>query len=177
MRVPTDTMCVSHTFDVVKQAKVAAVIRLGDVEPVCRHLVYGSSDPEPWTYLHLRGGVGVLLRLLISPAALRLGVRGVIANSWHQGAACGGRGRYCGEIPPGRTTSSVRKSPIAKALCRFLKFGHRTLCHLSNARRKLSLNSCCIRRRRAVGKVGFWQACACILGMTPDVYSRRRNIL
>ena len=25
--------------------------------------------------------------------------------------------------------------------------------------------------------MGFWQACALILGMTPDVFSRRRNIL
>ena len=74
-----DTMRVAHTFEVVKQAKVVAVICKEDIDPVCRCLVYCRLDPEPQTYMYLRGGVGVLLLPLVSTAALRLG-------SW--GGAC-----------------------------------------------------------------------------------------
>ena len=52
---------------------MAAVIRQWYVNSVPCHLVYCRADPEPRTYLHLRGGVGVMLRLLISSAALQLG--------------------------------------------------------------------------------------------------------
>ena len=50
-----------------------AVFCQGDIDPVRLCLVYRRSDPEPRTYLNLRGGLGVLLRLLVSPEALRLG--------------------------------------------------------------------------------------------------------
>ena len=66
-------MCVTHTFEVVRKAKVAAVVCQGDIEPVRLCLVYRRSDPEPRTYLHLWGGVGVQLRFLVSPEALHLG--------------------------------------------------------------------------------------------------------
>ena len=56
------------------------------------------------------------------------------------------------------------------------KFVHLTLCRLSNACRKILLNSFCIRRRMEVGKMGFWRACSLILGLTADFSSRRRDI-
>ena len=52
---------------------MTSVLRQGGINPVCCFLVYFRLDPKPWTYLHMRGGVGVLLRLLISSEALRLG--------------------------------------------------------------------------------------------------------
>ena len=58
-----------------------------------------------------------------------------------QGAAGGGGGRSSGAIPPGRDTSSVRKSTLARAPHRLSKFGLRTCCCLYNAFRELSFNS------------------------------------
>ena len=72
-------MRVAHTFEVIRQEKVASVVRQGGIDPVHRCLVYLCSDPEPQTYLHLGVGVVVLIRLMVSPAALCLG-------SW--GGAC-----------------------------------------------------------------------------------------
>ena len=79
MQVPFNTMSVTHTFDVVRQAKLATVVFLGYVYPICFRLVNRSPNPKCRLYLHLWGGVGVLLLFLISPAALRL---------WHGGDAC-----------------------------------------------------------------------------------------
>ena len=73
MRVTDATMRVAHTLEVVRQAKVVAVVRLGDVDPDRRCLVYRSPKPKPQTYLHLWGKVGVVFLCLISPAALSLG--------------------------------------------------------------------------------------------------------
>ena len=73
MRVPAAKMHVAHTFEVVRKAKVASIFFQRDIEPVCLCIFYFRSDPEPRTYLHLRGRVGVLLRLLVSPEALHLG--------------------------------------------------------------------------------------------------------
>ena len=83
MQIPTATMSVANTFEVVRQGKVAAIVRQVGIDPVLRCLIYLCLDPEPRTYLYLRGGVGVLIRILVSPAALRLG-------SW--GGACCRRG-------------------------------------------------------------------------------------
>ena len=85
VRVPAAKMRVAHTFEVVQKAKLEAVIYQGGIYPVCLCVVYRRSDPEPWAYLRLRGGVGVLLRLLVSLEALRLG-------SW--GGACRRRGCF-----------------------------------------------------------------------------------
>ena len=74
MQVPAATMRVAHTFEVVRQKKVAAVVCQGNIDLVFCCLVYCRSNPEPWNYLHMKGGVGVLLHLLVSPAALRLGI-------------------------------------------------------------------------------------------------------
>ena len=52
---------------------MAAVVHQGGIDPIRFCFVYRRLDPKPWTYLYLKGGVGVLLRLLISPEALRLG--------------------------------------------------------------------------------------------------------
>ena len=60
MSVPASTMFVAHTFEVVQQAKVATVVRLGDINPVCRRLVNSSPNTKPRTYLHLWGGVGAV---------------------------------------------------------------------------------------------------------------------
>ena len=93
MQVLSATTCVAHTFEVVQSAKVAAVVCQGDIDPVRRSLVYRCSDTEPWSYLHLRGTVVVLLRLLVFPAALNLGswgvpaVDGVVAYECQQGNA------------------------------------------------------------------------------------------
>ena len=73
MKVQAAKMRVAHTFEVVMQAKVAAVVYQGDIYPVSHCLVYCRQDPEPCTYLHLRGGIGVLIRPLVSSAALCLG--------------------------------------------------------------------------------------------------------
>ena len=69
-------MRVAHTFEVVQQAKVAAIVCQGDIDAIFRSLVYRRSDPEPRTYLHLSGGVGGLLCLLVYPAALSLVILG-----------------------------------------------------------------------------------------------------
>ena len=55
-------MRVAHTFEVVQQIKVEAIVCMGYVDPVRRRLV--------------NAGVGVVLLCLISPAALLLGSRG-----------------------------------------------------------------------------------------------------
>ena len=52
---------------------MAAVVRQGGIDHVRFCFVYRRLDPKPWTYLYLRGGVGVLLRLLVSSEALSLG--------------------------------------------------------------------------------------------------------
>ena len=54
---------------------MAAVIHMGDVKPVHRRRVDSSPNQKPRLYLHLWGGVGVLLLLLILMSELRL-VRG-----------------------------------------------------------------------------------------------------
>ena len=68
-------MCVAHTFEVVLQAKVAAVVRMGDVDFVHCRRIDSIPNLKPRLYLHLWGGVGLLLLLLIIVADLRL-VRG-----------------------------------------------------------------------------------------------------
>ena len=68
-------MCVANTFEVVRQEKVEAVVCLGYVDPIQRRLVNSSPNSKPRPYLHLWGGVGVVLLCLI-PSVLCLG-RGV----------------------------------------------------------------------------------------------------
>ena len=68
-------MRVVQTFYVVRQEKMAVVVHLGDINPVRRCFIDGCLNPEPWSYLHLRGGVGIMLLHLIPPA-LRLWVYG-----------------------------------------------------------------------------------------------------
>ena len=72
MQLTAATMRVSHTFDVVRQANVAAIFCLGYVDPVRRRLVDRSPNPKPRPYLHLWVRVGVVLLCMIPPA-LRLG--------------------------------------------------------------------------------------------------------
>ena len=64
-----------------------------------------------------------------------------VSNAWRRGAAGGGGGLSGGASPPGRVTRSGWKFPVAISLLRISKFGHRTLCRLSNDLRKLLLNS------------------------------------
>ena len=66
-------MCVSHTFEVVQQAKVATVVCIWYVDPVRRRRVNLSPNPIPLTYLILRGWMGVVVLRLISSPALHLG--------------------------------------------------------------------------------------------------------
>ena len=47
------TMCVAHTFEVVQQVKVTAIVRLGNVNPTCRRCINISPNPKPQHYLHL----------------------------------------------------------------------------------------------------------------------------
>ena len=72
--MPASTIRVAHTFEVLRQAKVAAVICLGYVDPVRFRLVDSSPNSKPQTYLHLRGGVGVVHMCLI-PLDICLGHR------------------------------------------------------------------------------------------------------
>ena len=65
--MPAATMCVAHAFEVVQQAKVASVVRLGFFDPDRRHLVDSNPNPKPWLYMHLLGGVGVVFLFLITP--------------------------------------------------------------------------------------------------------------
>ena len=69
MRALDATMCVAHKFEVVRQAKVASVVCLGDIDPVLCRPVNFSPNLKPRPDLHLRGGVGFLLPRLIPPAA------------------------------------------------------------------------------------------------------------
>ena len=128
VKVPAATMHVVHPFEVVLQTKVTSVVCQGDIDHVHHCLVYSHSYPEALTNLHLRGEVGVLLRLLVSPAALCLGSWGGVpatgagvAIAWPRGATGGGWVRYGGAIPPGRATCSGRKFLVARTLCRLLK--------------------------------------------------------
>ena len=73
--MPAATMCVAHAFEVVQQAKVASVVRLGFFDPDRRHLVDSSPNPKPQPYLHMWGGVGAVLLCRIPPD-LRLGSGG-----------------------------------------------------------------------------------------------------
>ena len=93
MQVPSTTMRVAHTFEVVRQAKVVSVFSQGYINPVCRCLINGRSNPELRPYLHLWGGVGVLLLFLISPAALCL-CRGSGAFLRMECFQCLAAGRY-----------------------------------------------------------------------------------
>ena len=77
MRVTAATIFIAHTFGVVQQAEVAAVVHLGDVFTVCRSCVYGRTNPKPQPYLHLWDGVLIVLLHLVTPPALRLGRGGV----------------------------------------------------------------------------------------------------
>ena len=54
-------------------------------------------------------------------------VAGCIDDAWRQGPAGGDRERSCCDSPPGRATSSGRKFPVARALCRFSRFVHHPL--------------------------------------------------
>ena len=176
-------MRVAHTFEVVQKAKVAAVVRQGGIDPVCRCLIYRRSYPERQTYLHLRGWVGVLLRLLVSPADLRLGSWGFAFRQRGccqclAAGRCGWRLGMFRQCEPPCEGNLFRKKIIRrKRQLQDLEVFYLTRCCLSNAWRKLSFNSCCMRQRRAVGKLGCWRAYVRNLGMTPDVSSRRRNTL
>ena len=57
MRVTDAKMRFAHTFEVVRQSEVAAVVRMGGVCPVCRRCVDGRPNTKPQPYLHLWGGV------------------------------------------------------------------------------------------------------------------------
>ena len=77
MEVMAATMRVTHTFAVVLQEELAAVVCMGDVYPVHRRCVDGRHNPKPWPYLHLWGGVWIFLLHLVTPMDLRLGRGGV----------------------------------------------------------------------------------------------------
>ena len=152
-------MRVAHTFEVLPQAKVASVVRLGNIDPVCRRLVNGCPNPEPRTYLQLQRRVGVMFLHLVSTALRLWGwvvptSGGDVADAWSQGSAGGGWSRSGGASSPGRATSSGQKSPVTRAYQRLSKSGHLNIFRLFNAWLKLLLNSCCIRGRRAAGKAG-----------------------
>ena len=70
-------MHVANTFEVVQQAEVAAVVYLGDVDPFRRRCINVRPNPKPRTYLHLWGGLWILLLNLVTPLDLRLGCGGV----------------------------------------------------------------------------------------------------
>ena len=182
MQVTAATMRAAHIFEVVQQEKVASVVYQGDIGPVRRCFVYCHSDPEPQTYLHLRGGVVVMLRFLVSPVALCLGSWGGAYLRWGccqclAAGRCGWRlltvWRY---KPPWEGYQFRTKIPHRECPLQALEVFDLTCCRLSNAWRKLSLNPYCMRRRMAAGKLGCWQACAPSLRLNPDVSCRRRNI-
>ena len=74
-------MRVAHTFEVVKQANVAAIVCLGDVYPVCHHCVNGRPNPKPHPNLHLWVGVRVVILHLVTSTTLSLGC-GVLPDAW-----------------------------------------------------------------------------------------------
>ena len=66
-------MRVAHNFEVVQQAEMAAVVRLGYVDPFCRRRIDIIPNLKIPPYMHLWGGVRVVFLCLSSPPALRLG--------------------------------------------------------------------------------------------------------
>ena len=92
VQLMSSTMCVAHTFEVVLQKEVAAVVYLGDFYPILRRCVDGSPDPKPRPYLHLWGGVWIVLLHMVTPLALRLEHGGVLFRRWCrlQAACCRG---------------------------------------------------------------------------------------
>ena len=181
MQVTAATMHVAHTFEVVRQAKVATVVRLGDANPVRRRCVDGRPNPKPGPICMCGAGCGLCsctwLPLLPFAWGVELLPSACGVSACRRGDMGGGRGRSSGTSPAGRVISSGRKFPVASAFGRLSKFVHLTLFRLSNVWWKLSLNSCWIKQRRAVGKVGCWQACALSLRLTMSFSSRKRNIL
>ena len=77
MLVSAATMRVAHTFEVVRQAKVVDVVRLGYFYPVCQLCADGRPNPKPRPYFNLAGGVWVMLLHLVPSPALLLGCGGV----------------------------------------------------------------------------------------------------
>ena len=82
MQVTTTTRCVAHTFEVVRQAEVAAVICLGNTHPFRRRCINFRPNPKPLTYLHLWGRMRIVFLHLVPPLDLRLGLGGVPCCLW-----------------------------------------------------------------------------------------------
>ena len=61
-------MHVAHTFEVVQQAEVAAVVCLGYVYPFFCRCFDGRPNPKPRPYLHLWVGVWIFLLRLVTPS-------------------------------------------------------------------------------------------------------------
>ena len=163
VRVRAATMRIAHTFEMLRKAKVLDVLYKGGIDPVRLCLVYRRLDPELHTYLHLRGGVGVLIRLLVSPAALRLGRWGGYyrRRGCCQYLAAGRCGLRLGTVwrcdPPWEGDQFRTKNPHHKSPLQAQEVFHLTSCHHSNSWRKLSLNSFCMRKMRAEGEGGCWR--------------------
>ena len=55
VQVLAATICVAYNFEVVRQAKVLAIVLHWFVDPVCHRLYDGINNPEPLPYMHMRG--------------------------------------------------------------------------------------------------------------------------
>ena len=66
MRVIAATMRVVKTLEVVQHKEVASVVCLGVVYPFRHQCVDGCPNPKPQTYLHLWGGVWIMLLYLVT---------------------------------------------------------------------------------------------------------------
>ena len=94
LRVTAAKMSVAHTFELVRQAEVETVVYLGNIHPFLRRRVNCSPNPKPPPYLHLWGGVWIVLLHLVHPMSLGLGCGGVPCRLCcpFQAACCWGWG-------------------------------------------------------------------------------------
>ena len=117
---------------------MAAIVCLGDIDPIRRRLVNGCPNPEPRPYMHLRGMVGLcscvwFLLLCFYGVGVLTAAGGVLPMPGSRALQVEGGDALEVQSPLGGATSSGRKFPVARALLRLSKFGHRTLSCLSNA--------------------------------------------
>ena len=106
MQVTSATTSVANLFQVELQKKVTSIIHFRDITSLPLRFVDFCADPEPQTYLQLRGRVQIIIRLLVASEVLRRGMWGVAGSGQRcyrcQSLRCCRRrwGLFCQGDPP-----------------------------------------------------------------------------
>ena len=110
------TISVTHSFEVTTEAKVTAIVCIGDTPLLERYHIYGVADVEPLSDLQGRGRPRDMLR--------RLHALNLIFPAFGSAAVCGagfgggaqGSSGATGISIPGNATLSGRNLPVSSAL-------------------------------------------------------------